>query len=439
MTITWKQWIGGVDPATGSQPAAEWPFAASARMLEGMLGADWVGADFEPTPADKQAASAFYIQLLSRITTRRLHYLDGDERSALTSVYQLFGFARDICAKHEPDCRRFTKLVWTLLNEVVRPLTAKYHKIFEDQDGKLTEDQRHQFREELIPRQDQLAYYLQLFEALSQSDAIKAPPAPVPPTPGPTPPAPGPAQDLPFSRILFSPSVDDATADAIHLAERDEINRRRGQAGTSADPVDIAGIALSGGGLRSATFALGALQGLAKNRVLTNFDYLSTVSGGGYAGSFLSCFLNSDVTTNPPVGLNPNELPFARFDAQESAPMRHLRQQQIIAHRRLLEKTADPGARAGRLAGESVCRAAADHRLHAADLSHEFRCDPARDSIHSTSTDRCRARNPNRPGSQDLREWVLAISARWLSGTWRSDRTGRVAMAPAISAKTGLD
>jgi hypothetical protein len=47
------------------------------------------------------------------------------------------------------------------------------------------------------------------------------------------------------------------------------------------------GIAVSGGGIRSATFALGVFQGLAHLKRLKHVDYLSTVSGGGYFGSFL--------------------------------------------------------------------------------------------------------------------------------------------------------
>lgn len=48
------------------------------------------------------------------------------------------------------------------------------------------------------------------------------------------------------------------------------------------------GIAFSGGGIRSATFNLGIIQSLAKKNLLDKFDYLSTVSGGGYIGSWLS-------------------------------------------------------------------------------------------------------------------------------------------------------
>jgi predicted acylesterase/phospholipase RssA len=49
-------------------------------------------------------------------------------------------------------------------------------------------------------------------------------------------------------------------------------------------------LALSGGGIRSATFNLGVLQALAERRLLSKIDYLSTVSGGGYIGSWLSAF-----------------------------------------------------------------------------------------------------------------------------------------------------
>lgn len=51
------------------------------------------------------------------------------------------------------------------------------------------------------------------------------------------------------------------------------------------------GLALSGGGIRSATFALGVLQGLADRNMLPLVDYLSTVSGGGYIGSWLLAWI----------------------------------------------------------------------------------------------------------------------------------------------------
>jgi hypothetical protein len=53
---------------------------------------------------------------------------------------------------------------------------------------------------------------------------------------------------------------------------------------------NLIGLAFSGGGIRSATFNLGVLQALAQKHLLCKFDYLSTVSGGGYIGSWLAAF-----------------------------------------------------------------------------------------------------------------------------------------------------
>jgi len=55
----------------------------------------------------------------------------------------------------------------------------------------------------------------------------------------------------------------------------------------------LVGLALSGGGIRSATFNLGLLQGMARKGVLRFCDYLSTVSGGGYIGSCFSSLLDN--------------------------------------------------------------------------------------------------------------------------------------------------
>jgi hypothetical protein len=55
-----------------------------------------------------------------------------------------------------------------------------------------------------------------------------------------------------------------------------------------------AALCISGGGIRSATFGLGILQGLARCDLLDKFHYLSTVSGGGYIGSWLSAWIKND-------------------------------------------------------------------------------------------------------------------------------------------------
>jgi len=69
--------------------------------------------------------------------------------------------------------------------------------------------------------------------------------------------------------------------------ERNEIEKRRLISGrNSGEP--LTGLAISGGGIRSATFALGVLEALRSLDLLSKLDYLSTVSGGGYIGAWLT-------------------------------------------------------------------------------------------------------------------------------------------------------
>ncbi|HHJ15472.1 MAG TPA: hypothetical protein ENJ80_02125 [Gammaproteobacteria bacterium] len=80
--------------------------------------------------------------------------------------------------------------------------------------------------------------------------------------------------------------------------EFEYIRRRRGlpsqedDCGKGLPELNLSGLALSGGGIRSASFSLGVMQALAHNGWLKNFDYLSTVSGGGYIGSSISWLLS---------------------------------------------------------------------------------------------------------------------------------------------------
>jgi hypothetical protein len=92
-------------------------------------------------------------------------------------------------------------------------------------------------------------------------------------------------------------------------------------------------LCISGGGIRSATFALGALQGLAELGILENFDYLSTVSGGGFIGSWLTAWKErwKGLTTPKKLGDRTTNLvsqlkPFALPPPEEHPdPLQHLR------------------------------------------------------------------------------------------------------------------
>ena len=72
----------------------------------------------------------------------------------------------------------------------------------------------------------------------------------------------------------------------------DREHRRSGNARAARATAErSARYALSGGGIRSAAFCLGVLQALAEKRMLRQFDYLSTVSGGGFIGGWLQVLI----------------------------------------------------------------------------------------------------------------------------------------------------
>ena len=60
---------------------------------------------------------------------------------------------------------------------------------------------------------------------------------------------------------------------------------------------NLFGLAFSGGGIRSATFNLGVLQALSQIGLLKHVDYLSTVSGGGYIGTWLAGWIRRELDT----------------------------------------------------------------------------------------------------------------------------------------------
>ena len=76
----------------------------------------------------------------------------------------------------------------------------------------------------------------------------------------------------------------------VEKQEHEAIRLRREQRRQPAMglPHTLVGLALSGGGIRSATFGLGVLEELRRRNLLDKVDYLSTVSGGGYIGAWLS-------------------------------------------------------------------------------------------------------------------------------------------------------
>ncbi|MBZ5719229.1 MAG: patatin-like phospholipase family protein [Acidobacteriia bacterium] len=87
-------------------------------------------------------------------------------------------------------------------------------------------------------------------------------------------------------------------------------------------------LCFSGGGIRSASFCLGVLQALARYSVpgvkmFSEFQYLSTVSGGGYTGGWLSSWIKQENSTAAVIE-KLAEVPTEKLDP-EPKPLLYLR------------------------------------------------------------------------------------------------------------------
>lgn len=92
----------------------------------------------------------------------------------------------------------------------------------------------------------------------------------------------------------------------VEQAEQQWLQQRRAAVGNIPADAPVVGLALSGGGIRSASFNLGVLQALQRKGLITRIDYLSSVSGGGYIASCLSWLRTQfPFTTTQEIGTLP--------------------------------------------------------------------------------------------------------------------------------------
>lgn len=91
-----------------------------------------------------------------------------------------------------------------------------------------------------------------------------------------------------------APAMPDAGTPKV-IADRDtacsDLDEKRTR--PQPRPCTATGLALSGGGIRSAAVCLGAVQALAADRRLDTIDYISSVSGGGYTAACLSASMSA--------------------------------------------------------------------------------------------------------------------------------------------------
>ncbi|MBI4868416.1 MAG: hypothetical protein HY816_15875 [Candidatus Wallbacteria bacterium] len=127
--------------------------------------------------------------------------------------------------------------------------------------------------------------------------------------------------------VASKEQAQDLYPEALRKREEGALARRRGMRDRTWPVDDVAGLALSGGGVRSATFSLGLLQSMAsRTGLLGKLDFLSTVSGGGYTGAFLGRLFCSLGTENPAAA--PGDIQREveqKLENSESAPVAWLR------------------------------------------------------------------------------------------------------------------
>ena len=337
-------------------------------------------------------AHALWVQLATRIATQPLHYRSGEEERAAWSLFLLFEKTRQLLEAHR-EAAEFRAVAVSLLNDTLRPYTARWHGWMTEDKERLSaegkpldrfrdERARRQFRKELKELRGKLCKVQErladLAGIIDQPSAEQQPEA-------------GLGESVIAGigkqvQVLEPPEASAKTVVAlteINTVEHEDILRRRialetlhekdqprslpeppagdppppepfgGRSSTTpattgqsealgtrpSEPIklhDTIGLALSGGGIRSATFCLGIVQVLVRKGLLPQFDYVSTVSGGGYLGSFLSCALGTrqpgdDGPTTKESAADKLDNVFLRQEEKsrqqgiESGLMRHLR------------------------------------------------------------------------------------------------------------------
>lgn len=98
------------------------------RLTRVTLNTGIATVEIEFNETDRDAAWDLYVEMLTRITTQPLPSNVGDEETALTSVYSLFATTREILRNRGRNAIHFSKVAIPVLNQVVRPFTAKWHR-----------------------------------------------------------------------------------------------------------------------------------------------------------------------------------------------------------------------------------------------------------------------------------------------------------------------
>lgn len=127
--------------------------------------------EFNMVEDDQTAAWEMYVELITRITTQTLEDGTGDEETALTSIYSLFDETRNILKSKGRQAPIFTKIAVVVLNQIIRPFTAKWHK--KKLEGAFSKwGDCKEFRQELKILQGELRKYTSLLAEIAMVEDL---------------------------------------------------------------------------------------------------------------------------------------------------------------------------------------------------------------------------------------------------------------------------
>ncbi len=129
------------------------------------INAPFMEMTWEPRDEDKTAAWELYVELITRVATQHLEPDAGDEAAALKSISDLFALTRETIKRNGRHCINFTRIAVVVLNQKVRPFTAKWHRL--TRAAPLGDADTVAFREELRGLQTDLRNYTRLLADLA--------------------------------------------------------------------------------------------------------------------------------------------------------------------------------------------------------------------------------------------------------------------------------
>ncbi|QDT98035.1 hypothetical protein [Gimesia aquarii] len=151
--MKWKEWLD------------KWS------MSSVKLSAGFAELEFSPKDPDRDAAWELYIELLTRVTTQHVLPEHNEEKTALTSIYKLFGLTRETLKNQGRQCNEFTKIAIPVLNQVVRPFTSKWYR--KSLDGAFEDEVISQeFHVELADIQIQLRKYTKMLADMANVEDL---------------------------------------------------------------------------------------------------------------------------------------------------------------------------------------------------------------------------------------------------------------------------